>query len=125
MILRAPCSVGDLLDRITILRIKAERCAASQRPNVEAELRALRGEWPAEEPEMTELAAVNLQLWEVEDRLRAAEAAGRFDAAFVQDARSVYRLNDRRAAIKRALNLRLGSALVEEKVHPSYASERA
>ena len=70
---------------------------------------------------MAELARVNEALWEVEDRLRMAEAAGAFGDAFVADARSVYRLNDRRAALKRALNLRLGSTLIEEKVHPDYA----
>ncbi len=71
---------------------------------------------------MAELARVNEALWEVEDRLRMAEAAGSFGDAFIADARSVYRLNDRRAALKRALNLRLGSTLIEEKVHPDYAA---
>ena len=69
---------------------------------------------------MAELARVNEALWEVEDRLRMAEAAGSFGDAFIADARSVYRRNDRRAALKRALNLRLGSTLIEEKVHPVY-----
>lgn len=121
MKVEAPCSVGDLLDRITILRIKIQRCSAEQSANVGVELGALAGLWAAEEPEMAELSSVNQALWDVEDRLRAAEAAGVFDHAFIADARSVYRLNDRRASLKRAINLRLGSALVEEKVHPHYA----
>ena len=114
-----PCSIGDLLDRITILRIKVQRCPATSVENVRRELAALEACW-GNEPEMAELSAVNLALWEVEDRLRALEAQGRFDEAFVADARSVYRLNDQRAAIKRRINLRLGSELVEEKVHPEY-----
>jgi hypothetical protein len=118
----APCSVGDLLDRITILRIKVRRCAPEQSANVAGELGALARLWATEEPEMAELARVNEALWEVEDRLRVAEAAGSFGDAFIADARSVYRLNDRRAALKRALNLRLGSTLIEEKVHPDYAA---
>ncbi|MFZ4533750.1 MAG: DUF6165 family protein, partial [Alsobacter sp.] len=64
------------------------------------------------------LAAVNRELWEVEDALRLCEKAGRFDSAFVALARSVYRLNDERAAVKRSLNRITGSDVVEEK---SYA----
>ncbi len=124
MTLLAPCSIGDLLDRITILRIKVRRSAPSQRPNVQRELERLCACWPrleaGDEPEMAELSDVNLLLWEVEDQLRAAEAALRFDAEFVTRARSVYRLNDRRAALKRTINLRLGSELMEEKIHPVY-----
>jgi len=118
----APCSIGDLLDRITILRIKVRRCSPEQSANVTGELRALARLWATEEPEMAELSRVNEALWEVEDRLRVAEAAGSFGDGFIADARSVYRLNDRRAALKRALNLRLGSTLIEEKVHPDYAA---
>lgn len=117
--MNAPCSIGDLLDRITILRIKAARCSPEQQANVNRELHALQALWP-DEPEMVELAQVNLALWEVEDRLRACEAVSDFGPAFIADARSVYRLNDRRAALKRGINQRLGSALIEEKVHPAY-----
>ncbi len=121
----APCSVGDLLDRVTILRIKVARVGEAARSNVQRELEQLTACWPAlakgDEHEMAELSRVNLALWEVEDRLRAAEAAGEFGPAFVADARSVYRLNDQRAALKRALNVRLGSDLVEEKLHPVYS----
>ena len=124
MRLTAPCAIGDLLDRITILRIKAARVEGIAQARVARELAELAACWPAlevaDEPEMAELAAVNLALWEVEDRLRAREALASFGAEFVTDARSVYRLNDRRAAIKRAVNLRLGSDLVEEKIHPEY-----
>ncbi len=127
MRLLAPAPAGDVLDRITILRIKAARVSGEAAANVDRELSALVAAWtdavlsaPEAAPEFAGLAEVNLALWEVEDRLRAFEAAGDFGPAFVADARSVYRINDRRAALKRAVNLRLGSDLVEEKVHPRY-----
>jgi len=125
--LLAPAPAGDVLDRITILRIKATRVSGEAAANVARELSALVATWaeaglgaPEAAPELAGLAEVNLALWEVEDRLRAFEAAGDFGPAFVTDARCVYRINDRRAALKRAVNLRLGSELVEEKVHPRY-----
>ncbi len=127
MLLLAPAPVGDVLDRLTILAHKRTRVGGAAAVNVGREHEELRRAWvaaglgePEAAPEYPELDAVNRTLWDVEDRLRAAEAAGRFDAAFVVDARAVYRTNDRRAAIKRAVNLRLGSALVEEKAHPGY-----
>lgn len=127
MLLLAPAAVGDVLDRITILAHKHTRVSGAAALHVAAELAALRAAWadaglPAPEsvPEYGELDRVNRTLWDVEDRLRAAEAAARFDADFVADARAVYRTNDRRAALKRAVNLRFGSALVEEKQHPGY-----
>jgi hypothetical protein len=126
--LSAPVSVGDLLDRMTILAIKCEKLeSAEARRDVGVELAQLTLAWneaalPAPDtlPEFAELSAINRQLWEVEDRLRAAEAASRFDDAFIADARSVYRINDRRAEQKRSLNLRFDSALVERKQHPRY-----
>ena len=127
MLLLAPTSVGDVLDRLTILEIKLARVPAERRATVSTELEALRGAWsaaglpaPIEVPEYGELGKVNLALWEVEDRLRAAEARDAFDAGFVIDARAVYRTNDRRAALKRAVNDRFGSSIREEKVHPAY-----
>lgn len=127
MILFAPAPVGDVLDRLTILSIKLDRAPADRAGNVRAERDALRSAWlaaglptPEETPEYAELLAVNIALWDVEDRLRASEARADFGPAFVADARAVYRTNDRRAALKRAVNLRFGSALVEEKVHPAY-----
>ena len=126
MLLLAPCAVGDLLDRITILTIKVERVSAAKRPNVARELAALREAWngaalpsPDTVPEYAELFAVNGRLWALEDRLRAAEARLQFTEDFVADARSVYRENDRRAALKRAVSERFGSAIIEEKQHPA------
>jgi hypothetical protein len=115
--------LADVLDRLTILDLKVERLPRPEaRANAERERDALLAAWrahdlpePGSVPELPELAAVNLALWDVEDALRAHESAGDFGADFVARARAVYQLNDRRAALKRALNLRLGSRLVEEK----------
>lgn len=120
MILLAPSPVADVLDRLTILAIKRER--APDRPNVAREHDALLAVWArAGLPDVSdlgaELARVNRALWDVEDRLRAAEARGDFGPAFVADARSVYVLNDRRAALKRSINERFGSVYIEEKVY--------
>ncbi len=126
--MRVEMPLGDVVDRVTILRIKHERIAApAALLNVAAELSAIDACWrEAELPAMDSLAdwgdlsAVNLELWEVEDRLREHEARGDFGMEFVALARSVYRLNDRRAALKRRVNVALGSRLVEEK---SYAEQ--
>lgn len=124
-----PTSLGDALDRLSILRIKERKILdASKRANVTREATAIRGAWlsaglsePETQQEFAALEEVNEQLWEIEDQLRALEAASEFGPSFVALARSVYFTNDRRAALKRAVNLRLGSSLVEEKQHPSYS----
>jgi hypothetical protein len=125
-----PISPGELLDKLTILRMKAARFTdPAKRMNVARELALLEATWGAEvlaagelRGEEEALARVNAALWEVEDALREREAAQRFDAEFVALARSVYRHNDERAAIKRRVNLKLGSALIEEKSYRGAAS---
>ena len=123
--LAAPCSLGELIDKITILRIKAERIGEREKlANVRRELALL--ERLAQEDGASgpidlltdQLAAVNARLWAIEDAIRGCEREGDFGPRFVQLARSVYSENDTRAAIKRAINTLAGSALVEEK---SYA----
>jgi len=125
--IRVPISPGELLDKLTILRLKAARIAdPAKLANVLRELALLERAWreaaPASAAPLSEeesaLARVNAALWDVEDALRECEAAERFDAEFVALARSVYRHNDERAAIKRRVNERLGSALIEEKSYP-------
>ncbi|MFS8038106.1 DUF6165 family protein [Xanthobacter sp. AM11] len=120
----APVSAGELIDKITILEIKAAHIADAQaRANVLRELSLLvslrdeHGIGPQVAQLTAALAEVNRRLWQVEDDLRACEAEGRFDSAFVELARSVYLQNDRRAALKRQVNLLVGSAIVEEKSH--------
>jgi tetratricopeptide (TPR) repeat protein len=122
----APCSLGELLDKITILRIKAERIGEPEKlANVHRELKLLERlarEDGAFEPPIDlltgQLATVNGRLWTIEDALRRCEDEGDFGSRFVALARSVYCENDTRAAIKRAINVLASSALVEEK---SYA----
>ncbi len=128
MSLPVPTSPGDFLDKLTILEIKAERIRdAAKLANVKRELETLRATWAASplagrdvSRPTAELREVNAKLWDIEDRIREKEAARLFDAEFVELARSVYRTNDRRAAIKRELNVLLGSDLIEEKSYSKY-----
>lgn len=124
----APVSPGELLDKITILRIKAARLTeAGPLENVRVELALLSATWrdsgcaarAAPEDERA-LEAVNAKLWDIEDRIRSKEAARSFDGEFIELARSVYLSNDERAAIKKRINLRLGSRIVEEKSYTPY-----
>jgi hypothetical protein len=119
----APISVGELIDRITILRIKREKIgAAPARANIERELDLL-VEIRARSSLGTssfavleeELFQVNGQLWEIEGELRGLEQENNFGSRFVELARSVYRLNDRRSVLKRRINEVTGSTIVEEK----------
>ena len=121
-----PGAVGELIDKITILEIKAERIGdPAKLKNVTHELALLRG-LRAEggygglefDGLCEKLKSVNLALWEIEDEIRLCEARGDFGEAFIALARSVYQTNDKRAALKRDINLLCGSAILEEK---SYA----
>ncbi len=119
---------GELIDKITILEIKAERIAdAAQRANALVELKTLGDARAAAIPPDGEidrleaqLKVVNEALWEIEDDIRDCDREGNFGPRFVELARAVYRTNDRRAELKRAINLRLGSRLVEEKSYKPY-----
>jgi hypothetical protein len=123
-------SPGELLDKITILRIKAARIAdAGKRANVQLELGLLEGTWRESGCNAVDISAderalqdVNERLWDIEDRIREKEAAQAFDAEFIELARAVYVSNDERAAIKKRLNVRLGSRIVEEKSYQPYRS---
>ncbi len=128
MSIQIPISYGELIDKITILEIKFARIEDSaKRANVERELAVLSDVWqranvdPARIKEPREqLKAINERLWDIEDAIRGKEADRTFDDGFVQLARSVYLTNDERAALKRLINERLGSDLVEEKSYQSY-----
>lgn len=120
MTLLAPVSWGELVDKIAILEIKSARIAdPAKRANVQRELQALtavRDAHGAPPPALvSELRRVNEQLWDIEDRIRECEQRGDFGPAFIELARSVYKTNDRRAALKRQVNDAMGSDLVEEK----------
>ncbi len=131
--LLAVASVGDVLDRLSILTIKQARVRAAEAlGRVNFEVAGLRRAWAdagLPDPEGMErfsaLLVVNTALWEVEDRLRAFEAAADFGSGFVADARSVYRLNDQRAALKRWVNEDFGSSVFEVKQHPTYGAHAA
>jgi len=123
-----PISPGELLDKITILRIKQVRILdAGKLANVKLELALLEQTWrecgaATQEVTLEERALqnVNERLWDIEDRIRDKEAKQSFDRDFIELARSVYVANDERAAIKRRINTQLGSRLIEEKSYKQY-----
>jgi len=116
-------SWGELFDRVTILELKTQHCkntadAAVIKTELDMQNAALA---PISEIDLgslpTELRQINAQLWAVEDALRVDESENRFDAAFISRARSVYKLNDQRAALKRAINDKSGAAFYEVKIY--------
>lgn len=125
---QAPVSVGELLDKITILEIKAERIADEGKlVNVKKELSALNAVAAAAfaldaagQEIMAALRQVNSLLWDVEDEIRDCERNKDFGSRFIELARSVYRHNDRRALLKKQLNELTGSQLHEEKSYADY-----
>lgn len=120
---RVEVSWGELLDKITILKIKAERMTSpASVTNVQRELAHLNGVLSGLRPlplhvekRCSCLRSINEQLWDVEDAVRACEREQRFDAHFVELSRKVYKLNDERTKIKREINALMKSGLVEEK----------
>lgn len=129
--LSTPISIGELIDKITILEIKSARIEdPAKLANVRTELHLLTAVWAASSAsaidiaeERAQLKAVNAALWDIEDRIRLKEKAQAFDAEFIELARSVYFRNDERAAVKKAINLKLGSKLVEEKSYQDYSAK--
>ncbi len=132
MALKVEVSVGELLDKITILEIKSERIADEGKlVNVNKELASLRQTWadsPLSQQDVTaqiaQLKQVNESLWDIEDNIRRQEAAQDFGEEFVRLARAVYHENDVRAAVKKEINLMLGSGLVEEKSYVDYSAPK-
>ena len=127
-LISVPVSAGELLDKITILQIKAERIGdPAKQANVEKEL-ALLSRIQTDHlstasdyrPLMQELFSINAALWDIEDAKRACERRKDFGEQFIKLARSVYVENDRRAAVKRSINELLGSEIVEEKSYKAY-----
>jgi hypothetical protein len=128
MTIKVEVSFGEFLDKITILEIKSERISDKVKlENVNRELTLLQKSWAAHaasktdiSDEMARLKAINEKLWEIEDDIRDKERKKAFDQEFIELARAVYFTNDERAAVKRELNLKLGSGLVEEKSYADY-----
>lgn len=125
MLIYAPVSIGEMLDKITILEIKNQRIKDPQMlRNVKSELEILNKIIrdagvlnKTLEPMIDELRAVNEKLWDIEDGKRECEKAGVFLEKFISLARSAYQTNDKRASIKKRINHALGSDLVEEKLY--------
>ena len=125
-----PISVGELIDKIVILEIKSERIKnANQLANIANELGALRAVRLGDvdrarlDALSAELKRVNAKLWDVEDSIRECDARGDFGDNFIELARAVYRFNDERARLKKAINVESGSRLVEEKSYKSFRRE--
>ena len=123
-----PVSHGELIDKLTILEIKSERISdPAKLTNVHNELDALNAVWRADPASAIDIAgsssrlkAINEALWEIEDEIRIKEKAQAFDARFIELARAVYVTNDQRADVKREINEKLGSTLMEEKSYQPY-----
>jgi hypothetical protein len=126
--IKVPVSPGELLDKVTILRIKSKRMTdPGKLANVRLELGLLEELWNASPyakidvtADVTALLDVNERLWVIEDDIRDQERAQSFGPEFIRLARAVYVENDERAAIKKRINLKLGSSIVEEKSYSDY-----
>jgi hypothetical protein len=122
-----PIAVGELIDKITILEIKVARFRdAAKLANANAELTLLYQRRAATLADFAlaaierRLKSVNERIWDLEDAIRACEQRQDFGSTFVSAARSIYRANDERAALKREINLATGSQLIEEKSYTAY-----
>lgn len=126
--IHVPISPGELIDKLTILEIKSERMSDARKlANVRLELKLLSETWAASDyakvdirAEWAELKRINGQLWDIEDEIRDEERHQRFGEQFIKLARAVYFINDDRAAVKRQINDKLGSKIVEEKSYSDY-----
>lgn len=131
-VIKVPVSFGEVLDKITILEIKSERIKDEAKlKNVRLELEELTETWTDAVKDQTviaelrkQLKAVNEELWVIEDDIRDQEAAQDFGPRFIELARAVYVTNDKRAAIKKEVNLALGSRFVEEKSYQDYTARK-
>ena len=128
MSINTKISYGEFLDKLAILDIKSERIQDKEKlENVNHEREVLNRIWKDDEKssvdisaEYNELKKINEQLWEIEDDIREKEKNKEFDQKFIELARAVYVTNDERARIKKEINLKLGSDLVEEKSYSDY-----
>jgi hypothetical protein len=121
----APISLGELIDKITILEIKQMHMTGIKLKNVDKELKLLKELLQDKNIEIdnnliSNLKEVNKNLWEIEDNIRTKERNQKFDKEFIKLARSVYKENDKRASIKKEINKKYNSELVEEKSYNNY-----
>lgn len=128
MTINVDLAYGELLDKVTILQIKSERITDENKlSNVNKELDLLNKLWKLDkkssvdiDSEFAALKDINEKIWDIEDGIRDKERVKEFDQKFIELARSVYISNDKRAEIKRVINLKLGSDLIEEKSYADY-----
>jgi hypothetical protein len=126
--IKVPVSPGELVDKLTILEIKAANISdPAKLANVNVELQLLRDTWSASayanqdiQAEWKQLRDINKKLWDIEDDIRDQERERKFDQRFIELARAVYVTNDERAAVKKVINTKLGSTIVEEKSYAKY-----
>jgi hypothetical protein len=131
-VIKVPVSFGEVLDKITILEIKSERIKDDAKlKNVKLELNELNATWTNAVSDQSAIAqlrqqlkAVNEELWVIEDDIRDQEADQNFGARFIELARAVYVTNDKRASLKKDINLALGSRFVEEKSYQDYTARK-
>jgi len=131
-VIKVPVSFGEVLDKITILEIKSERIKDEAKVrNVRLELDELSATWNEAVKDQSAIAglrkqlkAVNEELWVIEDDIRDEEAGQNFGPKFIELARAVYVTNDKRAALKKDINLALGSRFVEEKSYQDYTARK-
>ena len=127
--LKAPISLGELIDKITILRIKSNKINSNEaQKNIRLELEKLEHILNTKMSINTnlknfeiKLSKINQTLWDIEDQLREKEREKKFDKKFISLARMVYYKNDERAKIKRMINKNFGSELIEEKSYTQYS----
>ncbi len=125
---KADISIGELIDKITILEIKQERISDSDKlNNIRTELKLLNSIYmeilpasPELESLKSELKNINIDLWELEDDIRDHEYKRNFGDSFIALARRIYRTNDKRSLVKREINILMGSVIVEEKSYHGY-----
>ena len=120
-----PISVGELIDKITILEIKKKYMSGEKMKNVNNEFKSLKVILNNEKLEVDQnlylkLKKINSSLWKIEDKIRIKESLKEFDEDFIELARSVYKVNDERSLIKREINLKYNSGIVEEKSYEKY-----
>ena len=124
-IIHVPISIGELIDKITILEIKKDKLKNLKLKNILKELSFLRAVLEKNSifiPDeiFLQLKSINLTLWDIEDKIRIKEKNKEFDNEFIQLARSVYLNNDRRSETKKVLNMKFNSEIIEEKSYEKY-----
>ena len=121
-IIFAPISIGELIDKLTILEIKRDKLKGIQLKNIKKEITFLeevlkKNNLLVDNKIFLDLKCINNNLWNIEDQIRIKEKKSEFDKDFIKLARSVYFENDKRSSLKKEINIRYNSELIEEKLY--------